>query len=92
MDSLSLPELAKEYQEYLEELLQDKRWYQTPMLKGLRVPFQYIQLYQEIFDYEASTRKDEELDMTIGMKLLDDKNSIYCSIHIYKHLWVIDHY
>jgi hypothetical protein len=35
---------------------------------------------------------DSSIDNTLGMKMLDDKNSIYFSIQIYKHLWVTDYY
>lgn len=32
------------------------------------------------------------MDSRIGLKVLDDKNAIYFSVIIFKHLWVSDHF
>ncbi len=36
--------------------------------------------------------KESELDQTLGMRVVEDKNAIFFSVSIYKHLWVDDHY
>jgi hypothetical protein len=56
------------------------------------VPSNYLDLYLEIFEYESTQLREEGIDCTVGLRLLDDKNSVYCSVHVFRHLWITDHY
>lgn len=51
MDRLNLPELQKELQLFLEELLSEKQYYQTDILELLNIPQQYISCYNNICEY-----------------------------------------
>jgi hypothetical protein len=56
------------------------------------VPASRIQEYGELVGRTTEMDKESDIDHTIGLKLLDDKDSIYCSILVYRQLWVSDHY
>ena len=48
--------------------------------------------YSEAIEKYSNFNKATDLDQTLGVKLEDDKNSIFFSVSVYKHLWVYDHY
>jgi hypothetical protein len=44
----SLPEMAKELQEFLLELFKERRWYQPSILKYLKISIDKMKEYSEI--------------------------------------------
>jgi hypothetical protein len=89
---LSLPEMAKDLQTFLIELFQDRRWYQPSVLKYLRIPLDRLKEYSDMLEKYSACNKDTDLDQTIGLKVVEDKNATFFSVSIYKHLWIDDHY
>lgn len=88
---ISLPEMARDLQEFLQELFRERRWYQPSILKYLKIPIDRMKEYSDIVE-KYSGFKDTDLDQTLGLKVGEDKNAIFFSVCIYKHLWVDDHY
>jgi hypothetical protein len=89
---LSLPQKARQLQEFLSELFGERRWYQPAVLKYFRIPLERLNDYSQLAEQLSACNKDSELDQTLGVRVVEDKNAVYFSVCIYKHLWVDDHY
>jgi hypothetical protein len=48
--------------------------------------------YNQLVEKATEMEEDSDVDRTIGMKLMRDRNCIYCSVLIYRQLWIDDHY
>jgi hypothetical protein len=62
------------------------------VLKYLRIPLDRLKEYSDMVEKLSAFNKDTDLDQTLGFKVGEDKNAIFFSVSIYKHLWVDDHY
>jgi proteasome lid subunit RPN8/RPN11 len=91
---LSLRDVTKSIQLFLDEVFSERRNYQPFLLKYFHIDKELLQIYEEknknmeeivVSDYR-STRSGKVYTSHY------DKNSIYLSIQIYKQLWIEDHY
>lgn len=87
-DRTDLQPLVNELQDLLEDLLVHQYFYQPELLRILKVPEASIETYLSIKREEAP----QDFDEVLCRQLPEDRNATYCSIQLFRHLWVSSHY